>query len=146
VEQDEAVAQAMPILHARGIRKQFGTLVAVKDVDLDVHRGEVLVILGPSGSGKSTLLRCLNQLEAIDAGAIYVDGELVGMRRTAGGRLYRLSSREIARQRSQIGFVAQNFNLFPRMTVLQNVVEGPLGVLGQPRAEVVSARGRSSGA
>ncbi|MCP3402944.1 amino acid ABC transporter ATP-binding protein [Bradyrhizobium sp. CCGB20] len=117
-----------------GLRKSFGAFEALKGIDLEIGRGEVLCIIGPSGSGKSTFLRCINQLEAIDGGALWVDGELVGYRR-AGRKLFELSEREIARQRLATGMVFQRFNLFPHKTALENVVEGPVQVLKLEREQ-----------
>ncbi|MCV7424938.1 amino acid ABC transporter ATP-binding protein [Mycobacterium yunnanensis] len=122
-------------IDVRGVRKSYGSLEVLKGVDLTVRPGEVTAILGPSGSGKSTLLRVLNHLEKVDAGLVKVDGELVGYR-LKGRRLHELTSREILRQRSRIGFVFQNFNLFPHLTVLENVVEAPVSAQGRNRAEV----------
>jgi polar amino acid transport system ATP-binding protein len=102
-------------------------------IDLDVAPGEVVVVLGPSGSGKSTFLRCINHLETIDGGSIHVDGELIGFR-ADGGRVRHLRKREITRQRREIGMVFQQFNLFPHLTVLQNIVEAPTGVRREPSA------------
>jgi polar amino acid transport system ATP-binding protein len=104
-------------------------------VDLSVKRGQVVVIIGPSGSGKTTLLRCLNHLEKIDDGRIYIDGQLVGYREQQG---HLVEDREvnIARMRSQVGFVFQRFNLFAHKTALENVIEAPVHVLHQPKAEV----------
>lgn len=122
-------------VEARGIEKSFGTLEVLKGVDLLVRPGEVTVIIGPSGSGKSTLLRVLNHLEKVDQGTVRVDGELVGYRRK-GNKLHELSNKEILRQRSQIGFVFQNFNLFPHLTALENVVEAPVSAQKRTRSEV----------
>ncbi|WSA22568.1 amino acid ABC transporter ATP-binding protein [Streptosporangium subroseum] len=119
----------------RAVHKSFGSLEVLRGVDLQVGAGEVTVIIGPSGSGKSTLLRTVNHLEKVDSGSVTVDGELVGYRR-AGDRLYELSEREILRQRTRIGFVFQNFNLFPHLTVRQNVTEAPISAQRRPRAEV----------
>jgi polar amino acid transport system ATP-binding protein len=124
-----------PLLRARNVRKRFGHLEVLKGIDLDVHPGEVVVILGPSGSGKSTFLRSVNHLERIDAGSISVAGDLVGYRRR-NGRLHHLSDRKTARTRRHIGMVFQHFNLFPHLTVLGNITEAPVGVLREPRAEV----------
>lgn len=122
-------------VEARGVRKSYGTLEVLKGVDLTVRPGEVTAILGPSGSGKSTLLRVLNHLEKVEAGLVRVDGELVGYR-IKGRKLHELAPREILRQRSQIGFVFQNFNLFPHLTVLENVMEAPVSAQRRRRDEV----------
>ncbi len=114
-------------VRVEGVHKCFGRLEALRGVDLAVGRGEVLVLIGPSGSGKSTLLRCINHLEKIDAGRIYVDGELVGYREV-GGKLHELTEREVARRRALVGMVFQRFNLFPHLTVLGNIVEAPVRV------------------
>ncbi|ATL65197.1 amino acid ABC transporter ATP-binding protein [Nocardia terpenica] len=119
----------------RGVRKHFGSHEVLRGIDLAVRPGEVTVILGPSGSGKSTLLRTINHLEKVDAGTVRVGGELVGYRRR-GPKLHELSEREILRQRSRIGFVFQNFHLFPHLTVLENVALAPVSAQGRPRAEV----------
>jgi polar amino acid transport system ATP-binding protein len=103
-------------------------------MDLDVAPGEVVVILGPSGSGKSTFLRCINNLESIDRGSIQIDGEQIGYQ-LRGQRLHKLSARAAARQRRRIGMVFQQFNLYPHLTVLQNVIEAPVGVHGRSRSE-----------
>ncbi|GGH16548.1 arginine ABC transporter ATP-binding protein [Alsobacter metallidurans] len=126
-----------PMIVALDVSKHFGPLKALDGVSLEVARGEVVCIIGPSGSGKSTFLRCLNQLERIDGGAIWVNGELIGYRRE-GDRLHPLSDREIARQRLASGMVFQRFNLFGHMTVLQNIIEGPVTVLRRPRAEAIA--------
>ena len=119
----------------RGIHKSFGANEVLRGVDLEVRAGEVVVVLGPSGSGKSTLLRTINHLEKVDRGYVSIDGELVGYRRS-GDRLHELREREILRQRTHIGFVFQNFNLFPHLTVLENVVEAPVSAQRRPVAEV----------
>ena len=126
-----------PIVVAASVTKQFGPLKALNNVSLSVLPGAVQCIIGPSGSCKSTLLRCINQLEKIDAGAITVAGELIGYRRV-GNELHELSDAEIARQRLKTGMVFQRFNLFNHMTVLQNIIEGPLTVLKRPRREIVA--------
>jgi polar amino acid transport system ATP-binding protein len=112
---------------ARGVEKSFGNLHVLKGVDLTVEYGRVACILGPSGSGKSTFLRCMNHLERIDKGLLQVGGQLVGYRQH-GGKLYEMKQSEVARQRADIGMVFQSFNLFPHMTVLQNIIEAPVGV------------------
>ena len=122
----------------RSVHKSFGSLEVLKGIDLAVRTGEVTVILGPSGSGKSTLLRTVNHLEKVDKGVVSVDGALIGYRRS-GDKLYELSEREVLRQRTRIGFVFQNFNLFPHLTVLDNVVEAPVSALKRPRKEAVEA-------
>jgi polar amino acid transport system ATP-binding protein len=124
-----------PMVVAVNVHKYFGNLCALKNVSIDLAKGEVLCVIGPSGSGKSTFLRCINQLEKIDQGAIWIDGELVGFRRD-GDALYELSDKEIAQQRISTGMVFQRFNLFGHMTALQNIIEGPLTVQKRARAEV----------
>ena len=124
----------MTLVAIRGVEKRFGAFQALRGVSLDVAAGEVLCVIGASGSGKTTLLRCVNQLVAIDAGAIWLGGELLG-RRVEAGRLYPLSEAEIARQRRRTGMVFQRFNLFPHLTALGNVIEGPVQVLRRPPAE-----------
>jgi len=124
-----------PMVVAVNVHKYFGNLCALKNVSIDVAKGEVLCVIGPSGSGKSTFLRCINQLEKTDQGAIWIDGELVGFRRD-GDALYELSDKEIAQQRISTGMVFQRFNLFGHMTALQNIIEGPLTVQNRTRAEV----------
>ncbi|WP_020663839.1 amino acid ABC transporter ATP-binding protein [Amycolatopsis benzoatilytica] len=124
-----------PVVSAQKVCKSFGSLDVLKGIDLEVHEREVLCLIGPSGSGKSTLLRCINHLEKIDAGRLYVDGVLVGYRER-GGRLHELRDKEIAAQRKDIGMVFQRFNLFPHMTALENVMEAPIQVRGEPKAQV----------
>ncbi|BCG03485.1 arginine ABC transporter ATP-binding protein (plasmid) [Paraburkholderia sp. PGU19] len=123
-----------PIVRAVDVRKSYGEFRALQGITLDVARGEVLCVIGPSGSGKSTFLRCINQLEQISDGALWVNGELAGYRRE-GNRLYELSERQVARQRLSTGMVFQRFNLFPHKTALENVIEGPVQVLKRKRAE-----------
>ncbi|MCZ7854728.1 amino acid ABC transporter ATP-binding protein [Agrobacterium salinitolerans] len=127
-----AVASTKPLVEARNVHKSFDHLEVLKGIDLDVMPGEVVVILGPSGSGKSTFLRCINHLESIQKGSIAVDGEQIGYR-VKNNRLEKLSSNGIARQRRKIGMVFQQFNLYPHMTVLQNIIEAPVGVHGESR-------------
>ena len=123
------------MVRAEKIVKRFGPLTILNGVDLTVKRGQVVVIIGPSGSGKTTLLRCINHLEKIDDGRIYIEGQLIGYCERKG-RLVEDSEASIARIRSQVGFVFQRFNLFPHITALENVIEAPIHVLHQPRAEV----------
>ncbi|MFD3609430.1 amino acid ABC transporter ATP-binding protein [Streptomyces atroolivaceus] len=126
------------MVEIRSVHKSFGPLEVLRGIDLSVRAGEVTVVLGPSGSGKSTLLRTINHLEKVDQGWISVDGTLVGYRRS-GNKLYELREREVLRQRTRIGFVFQNFNLFPHLTVLENVIEAPIAALGRPRRDAVAA-------
>ncbi|MFJ3213411.1 amino acid ABC transporter ATP-binding protein [Streptomyces flaveolus] len=125
----------------RSVHKSFGALEVLKGIDLTVRSGEVTVVLGPSGSGKSTLLRTVNHLEKVDRGAVTVDGALIGYRRT-GDRLRELPEREVLRQRTRIGFVFQNFHLFPHLTVLENITEAPVSALKRPRREAAEAARR----
>ncbi len=117
------------MVKAEGVHKSFGRLEVLKGITLEVKPGEVMCVLGPSGSGKSTFLRCINHLEKIDAGRLYVDGELVGYQQR-GDKLYELRESEVAKERAQIGMVFQRFNLFPHMNVLHNVIEAPTRVKG----------------
>jgi len=128
---------AATLVRISDLHKSYGTTPVLRGVDLQVRQGEVTCVIGPSGSGKSTLLRCVNHLEKINAGEIEVDGELIGYRRHKG-RLHELKDRAITRQRATIGMVFQNFNLFPHLTVLENVVEAPIGVRGLGRAAAVA--------
>jgi polar amino acid transport system ATP-binding protein len=121
------------MVKAEGVHKSFGRLQALRGIDLEVESGDVFCIVGPSGSGKSTFLRCINHLEKIDGGRLWVDGELVGYRQQ-GDKLYELREREVARKRAEIGMVFQRFNLFPHMTALGNVMEGPVRVKKVPKA------------
>ncbi len=124
-----------PLVRAVNVMKSFHGNQVLKGIDMDVHRGEVVCLLGPSGSGKTTFLRCINQLETIDGGRIWVDGELMGYD-DRGGTLYRLNNKQIAAQRRDIGMCFQRFNLFPHKTVLENVMEAPIQVKGENKAEV----------
>jgi polar amino acid transport system ATP-binding protein len=122
-----------PMLRSEGVHKSFGRLEVLKGISLEVQPREVMCLLGPSGSGKSTFLRCINHLENIDAGRLWVDGDLVGYREH-GGKLHELRDKEVARKRTEIGMVFQRFNLFPHMTALENVIEAPIRVKGTPKA------------
>ncbi|WP_030811526.1 amino acid ABC transporter ATP-binding protein [Streptomyces sp. NRRL S-337] len=126
------------MVDVRSVHKSYGSLDVLKGVDLTVRPGEVTVVLGPSGSGKSTLLRTINHLEKVDGGSVSVDGALVGYRRS-GNRLYELREREILKQRTGIGFVFQNFHLFPHLTVLANITEAPISALRRPKKEAEAA-------
>jgi polar amino acid transport system ATP-binding protein len=117
------------MVDARSVKKKYGSNEVLAGVTLSVEQGEVLCIIGPSGSGKSTFLRCLNHLESINGGRIYVNGELMGYRQV-GNVLYEMKPKDIARQRQAIGMVFQRFNLFPHLTALQNIIEAPIGVAG----------------
>jgi polar amino acid transport system ATP-binding protein len=122
--------EQQPLVRALNVMKSFHGNEVLKGIDLDVHRGEVVVLLGPSGSGKTTFLRCINQLESIDGGRIWVDGDLVGYREDEHGHLHHLTDKQIAAQRREIGMVFQRFNLFPHKTALENIVEAPCQVKG----------------
>ncbi|MFD4971303.1 amino acid ABC transporter ATP-binding protein [Streptomyces sp. NPDC058424] len=121
------------VVKAEGVEKSYGSTRVLKGIDLEVRQGEVLCVIGPSGSGKSTFLRCINHLEKIDGGRLSVNGSLVGYRQV-GDRLHELKEREICKERAEIGMVFQRFHLFPHMTALQNVIEGPVHVKGVPAA------------
>ena len=124
-----------PLVQARNVVKHLGGVPVLRGVSLDVGRAEVVCVVGPSGSGKTTFLRCLAGLEAIDEGAITVAGEVIGLAPGQGGRRVRLSQAELARRRSRIGFVFQRFNLWPNMTALRNVTEGPIHVMKRRRSD-----------
>ncbi|MFF3490619.1 amino acid ABC transporter ATP-binding protein [Streptomyces sp. NPDC002795] len=122
------------MVKAEQVHKSFGHVEVLKGIDLEVKQGEVFCLIGPSGSGKSTFLRCINHLEKVNAGRLYVDGSLVGYRQQ-GDKLYELRDREVAQQRRDIGMVFQRFNLFPHMTAVENVMEAPVQVKKQSRSE-----------
>jgi polar amino acid transport system ATP-binding protein len=124
---------ATAMVKAEGVHKSFGALPVLKGIDLEVAAGEVFCLIGPSGSGKSTFLRCINHLEKINAGRLYVDGDLVGYRQQ-GEKLYELRDHEVARKRRDIGMVFQRFNLFPHMTAVENIMEAPVQVKGMNKA------------
>jgi len=125
------------MVKAEGVHKRFGRVEVLRGVDLSVPAGTVTCLIGPSGSGKSTLLRCINHLEKIQAGRIWVDGDLVGYEQR-GDRLYELKEAEIARKRAEIGMVFQHFNLFGHMTALENVIEAPCRVRKMRRADAIA--------
>jgi len=121
------------MVKAEGVHKSFGPVEVLKGIDLEVQSGEVFCLIGPSGSGKSTFLRCINHLEKINAGRLYVDGELVGYRQK-GDKLYELKDSEVALKRRDIGMVFQRFKLFPHMTAVENIMEAPVQVKGVSKA------------
>jgi len=122
----------MPLLNVERLSKSFGTHQVLKSIDFTVSAGEVTCIVGPSGSGKSTLLRCLNYLEVPTSGAIYLEGEPVGVR-WRGNKLFRMSFNELSVQRQKMGMVFQGFHLFPHKTALENIIEAPVIVKGKSR-------------
>ncbi|HUG51656.1 MAG TPA: amino acid ABC transporter ATP-binding protein [Terrimesophilobacter sp.] len=123
-----------PVIEVRGVIKRFGEATALGGVDLTVNEGDVVAVLGPSGSGKSTLVRCIHQLQSIDGGSMYLDGELLGFE-VVGESVRPLSAKAVERQRRQMGMVFQQFNLFPHWTVLRNITEAPIKVHGTAPAE-----------
>jgi polar amino acid transport system ATP-binding protein len=127
------------LLRIVDLHKRYGELEVLKGVDIDVPKGEKLAIIGPSGSGKTTLLRCINYLEKPTSGHIYIAGQLIGEKQ-ANGKFVHLSDRELAKERAEIGFVFQSFNLFPHLTALDNVAIAPRRVLGMAQRE---AEGRA---
>ncbi|GLU46717.1 ATP-binding protein [Nocardiopsis ansamitocini] len=132
--EENAPAADERMVVAENVHKSFGRLEVLRGIDLEVRRGEVMCVVGPSGSGKSTFLRCVNHLEKINAGRLWVNGELMGYRQK-GAKLYELRESEVAAQRREIGMVFQRFNLFPHMSVVGNVMEAPVQVRRTPRAE-----------
>ena len=126
----------VPMVKAEVVCKNFGALKVLKGVTLEVQKGQVLCMVGPSGSGKSTFLRCVNHLEEVNAGRLYVDGELIGYRER-GGKLHEMPPREAAKQRRDIGMVFQHFNLFPHRTALANIIEAPIQVKGIKKAKAL---------
>jgi len=126
-----------PALRVEGVRKSYGHVEVLKGINMQVKPGEVACLVGPSGSGKSTFLRCINHLEKINSGRLYVHGDLVGYEEKKG-RLYELSDREVCRKRAEIGMVFQSFNLFQHMSVLENIIEAPMRVLKISKEEAVN--------
>ena len=123
------------MVDAQKVHKSFGPIEVLSGIDFQVAPGQVVCLLGPSGSGKSTFLRCINHLEKINAGRLFVDGELVGYRQQ-GDKLHELSAKDVAKKRTEIGMVFQHFNLFPHMTALGNIIEAPCRVKNEPKAQV----------
>ena len=124
MSQDSTADKNVPVIELRHVDKHYGDLHVLRDVNLSVSRGEVLVVIGPSGSGKSTMCRTINRLETIDSGEILIEGEPLPQ-----------EGRELARMRSELGMVFQQFNLFAHKTILENVTLGPREVLGQGKEE-----------
>ncbi len=131
------MVQATPALEIRNLHKRYGDLEVLKGISLTARDGDVISILGSSGSGKSTFLRCINLLENPNEGEILVAGEQLKLKPGKAGELVAADSRQINRLRSQVGFVFQNFNLWPHMSVLDNIIEAPRRVLGQSKAEAI---------
>jgi len=130
--------ESKPMVLAESVCKSFGALQVLKGITLEVGKGQVLVMVGPSGSGKSTFLRCINHLEQVNAGRLYVDGDLIGYReKKRGDKLYEISPRDAAKQRRDIGMVFQHFNLFPHRTALENLIEAPVHVKRVKKADAV---------
>ena len=130
------MAESTPLVRIEGLYKSFGSLDVLKGIDLNVQQGQKISLIGPSGSGKTTLLRCVNYLEEPTKGDIYIDNELIGQR-LVGTRKVLMSDKELARMRTGIGMVFQRFNLFPHLSVLDNIILGPLKVQQRSRAEAV---------
>jgi polar amino acid transport system ATP-binding protein len=128
------------MVRAEGVVKKFGSNTVLRDISLEVKRGEVMCLIGPSGSGKSTFLRCINHLESVSGGRLFVENDLIGYRQK-GDKIYELSPKEAAEQRRDIGMVFQKFNLFPHMTALENVIEAPIRVKKLNKADMI-ARGK----
>jgi polar amino acid transport system ATP-binding protein len=128
----------VPALTARGITKRYGALEVLKGIDVEARTSDVISIIGTSGSGKSTFLRCLNLLEHPNEGQILLHGEEIRLKRDKHGQLCAKDARQIARLRRDLGFVFQNFNLWPHMTVMQNIIEAPMQVLGLSRDEAIA--------
>jgi polar amino acid transport system ATP-binding protein len=126
-----------PMVKAEGVHKRFGRLEVLNGLSLEVQPGEVVCIIGPSGSGKTTFIRCINHLERIDAGRLWVDGRLVGYRQ-AGDKIYELRDAEVCRERAEIGMVFQRFNLFGHMTALENVIEAPIRVKKMRKRDAIA--------
>lgn len=134
---EHAVGAAVsPLLVASNVRKHYGSVEVLKGISLTVNAGEVMCLLGPSGSGKSTFLRCINHLERIDGGRISVGGDLIGYTQRQD-RIFEMNPRQVARQRRGIGMVFQRFNLFPHMTVLENISVAPVGVKKVPKQQAL---------
>jgi polar amino acid transport system ATP-binding protein len=129
------------MVRAEAVHKHFGKLHVLKGIDFEVEPKQVIVIIGPSGSGKTTFIRCINHLEKIDGGRLWVDGQLVGYQQR-GDKLYELHDKDVARKRAEIGMVFQRFNLFPHMTAIENVMVGPVEVKGESKATARERAGK----
>jgi polar amino acid transport system ATP-binding protein len=136
-----APGSAVPMVDAQDVHKSFHRNEVLRGITMQVQRREVVVLIGPSGSGKTTFLRCINHLEKINSGRIFVDGQLIGYRELSDGRIQEDTEANIAAKRAEIGMVFQRFNLFPHLTALQNITLAPIRVKGLPR-EQAEARGR----
>lgn len=128
-------SQEVPALEVRQLKKSFGSLEVLKSISMTAHKGDVISMIGPSGSGKSTFLRCINLLESPDDGDVFVNGELIEMRKNKRGRRVPVDNKQVDRIRSRLGMVFQHFNMWSHMTILQNVIEAPVHVLGMDKAE-----------
>ena len=130
-------ASDVPAISVRNICKSFGTVEVLRGISLDAQEGDVISILGASGSGKSTFMRCINLLEYPNDGEITIAGESVGMKKGSNGTMQPTDARQVDRIRSELAMVFQSFNLWSHMTILQNVIEGPVHVLKRPKAECI---------
>ena len=126
-----------PALEVRGLKKNYGSLEVLKDVSMTARQGDVISMIGPSGSGKSTFLRCINLLENPDEGDVFVHGELIKMRKDRRGRRVPADPKQVDRIRSRLGMVFQHFNMWSHMTILQNVIEAPIHVMGKNKDDCV---------
>jgi len=133
-EHTSRMDESQVVVKAEKVNKYFGSIHVLKDIDLEVHKNEVVIVIGPSGSGKSTLLRCINHLEKINSGQIFVNGRMIGYYER-DGKLVEESEKNIAQQRAEIGMVFQRFNLFPHLTAMENIMEAPLNVRKIPREQ-----------
>ncbi|MDG5495363.1 ATP-binding cassette domain-containing protein [Niveispirillum sp. BGYR6] len=133
-----AAAKSVPAVQVEGLHKRFGENEVLKGVSLSAAQGEVVALIGSSGSGKSTLLRCINLLETPDDGRVLIQGEEIAMKKDRAGRAQPADSRQVDRIRQRCGMVFQSFNLWTHMTVLENIIEAPVHVLGRNRDEAVA--------